>query len=263
MRTFENFQDPFEGRQSQTGARPRSSSANHQKPSVLRSAAERDSHGDNIGNNCEAAASTQKKRPSTAHAAFSNHKSSLSEESANKAFIQQHLGDIGKSVKPSIPIHDPSKVQIPGLEMSGVTAEQLDQAGMLYTDEKTLLKTCSQDRAAARGARLNKPPSGCKNMNTWRKRASSLAKQSASDTGANDGGPEMCKAGTLQRLKVPAPFYKTCTSDWRHCVQRVRVTTSHYLNKVPDLKLRTFFAPSRADWGSMRTVVWESYVAEC
>lgn len=91
-------------------------------------------------------------------------------------------------------MHDGRKQRIPGLEMAAVTAEQLDEAGMLYTDEQFLLKgpeggDMGLSGLDETGHRDKKAPS----QSEWRKRASSVAMQAAVGLSCSTANPDMCK----------------------------------------------------------------------
>ena len=199
QRSFENFQDPFENTQgSPETPRPHSAGpqSHHRHSLSPQSSLIREQVSDVYSQ--EYAATAQKQRPSTASASV---RSTSTGRASSKRDTWIH--SMAKCVTPSVSIIDPSKQQIPGLEMSDVTAEQLDEAGMLYTDEQRLLQSSEgENGVASPGGDKHvsggkKPPLGRGKGSEdkhWRRKASSIAVKAVSGLNVSTADPDICKA---------------------------------------------------------------------
>jgi hypothetical protein len=153
---------------------------------------------------CSKPNSLKKMRPSSAHSGASTQCMSPSIGIGLKEYASESaLGDMLNVASPRAPPKDRRSLRVPGLEMSGVTAEQLYEAGMLYTDEQGLLRTPVEGNVAQGGAapgevaKVSKPvarkPPTPQNQRCWRKRASSIGLQAATGLANPGNDPDMCK----------------------------------------------------------------------
>lgn len=193
--SFDNFEDPFESIKAPDLPRPQSACAKQkQRSSILKnSTCDQEEIPENFSN--EYAATAQKKRPSTARASISSLRAAQAEISASNRDSSARFGDMPKCATPTLLIHDRNTPKVPGLEMAGVTAEQLDEAGMLYIDEEILLQGKPTLGGAKGNSGAKKPPSG-QNHKSWRNKASAM--QTAMGLAKSAADPAMCKACLLQ-----------------------------------------------------------------